>query len=200
MVHSPVRPGAGRGPRQPGSCPGARLRRRPLQDHGVRAVRRAGRPRRRACSPSATASPRSRSCTGPRPGKVVLITVLGGIGTLWGGPVGRRARGAAGGPAGVLRLRGGRHRHRRDLRRSWCCSSATASGGRRATRSTPSCASAARLAPPEAESGPWQRCSVASVLNGVVAQLGPAQLVGHAVTEAGQLEQAVAQDAGELVR
>jgi hypothetical protein len=49
-------------------------------------------------------------------GKVVLITVLGGIGTLWGGPVGAAIGRLARGLARLERLRGNWHHPRRALR------------------------------------------------------------------------------------
>ena len=49
-------------------------------------------------------------------GKVVLITVLGGIGTLWGAVVGAALVVHPRGPARVVGLQRHRHRHRRDLR------------------------------------------------------------------------------------
>ena len=62
----------------------------------------AGRARPAGCSRSATGSPRCRSVHWTTSGKAVMMVVLGGIGTLWGGV---RRRGA-GGPAGGLAVHG----------------------------------------------------------------------------------------------
>ena len=87
VVHSPVRPGAGGDPGQPGPGAGARLQRGPVQDARLRHLRRARRAgRRRVRHLHGFASLQELHWT--TSGKVVLITVLGGIGTLWGGPVG----------------------------------------------------------------------------------------------------------------
>ena len=50
-------------------------------------------------------------------GKVVLITVLGGIGTLWGGPVGAALVVLLEDRLASSGFNGDRHHHRRDLRR-----------------------------------------------------------------------------------
>ena len=88
IVHSPFGRVLVGDPRQPGPGPGARLPRRPLQDH-----------RRSSSRPASPAWPAAlfaishgfaslQELHWTTSGKVVLITVLGGIGTLWGGLVG----------------------------------------------------------------------------------------------------------------
>ena len=59
-----------------------------LQGHRVRAVRRGSPVWPAGCSRSATGSRRCQELHWTTSGKVVLVTVLGGIGTLWGGIAG----------------------------------------------------------------------------------------------------------------
>ena len=54
-------------------------------------------------------------------GKVVLITVLGGIGTLWGGPVGAALVVTLEDQLASVGLQRDRHRHRRRSSWSSCC-------------------------------------------------------------------------------
>ena len=82
-----VRPGPHRDPRQPGPGPGARVQRREVQDRRLRHLRRpAGLAGGVFSISHGFASLQEVAWT--TSGKVVLITVLGGIGTLWGGLVG----------------------------------------------------------------------------------------------------------------
>ena len=83
-----VRPGAEGDPRERAARDLARLRHRPLQAAGLRAVGRARRPRRRHQGASCSSSPRSPTCTGRMSGEVVLMTLLGGLGTIFGPVVG----------------------------------------------------------------------------------------------------------------
>ena len=83
-----VRPGAGGDPGQPGPGAGARLPGGAVQAAGLRAVRRRWPGSPAGCSRSATGSPRCRRCYWTTSGKVVIMVVLGGIGTLWGAVIG----------------------------------------------------------------------------------------------------------------
>ena len=95
IVHSPVRPGARRHPRQPGPRPRAGLRRRALQVLAfVISAGLAGLAGGVFAIDHGFASLQELNWT--TSGKVVLITVLGGIGTLWGGLVGAGASSARG--------------------------------------------------------------------------------------------------------
>ena len=90
---------------------------------------------RRAVRDRRTASPRCRTLHWTTSGKVVIMVVLGGIGTLWGGVLGAARWSSTGGLAGHRRLRRHRPGHRRASSWSWCCCSGAASSARSGTSS-----------------------------------------------------------------
>ena len=83
-----VRPGAGRHPRQPGPGPGAGLPGAPVQADWRSCCRRSSPASAAACSRSAHRFVSLDVLHWTTSGKAVIIVVLGGIGTLWGGLVG----------------------------------------------------------------------------------------------------------------
>ena len=90
LSHHPfaVRRGAESDPRERAARDLARLQDRPLQARRLRAVGDARRPRRRAPRRSCSRSPRSPTSHWPMSGEVVLMTLVGGLGTVFGPVVG----------------------------------------------------------------------------------------------------------------
>ena len=139
IIHSPVRPGAQGDPRERAARHLARLPHGALQARGVRAVGGARRawpapPRR-----SSSSSPRSPTCTGRMSGEVVLMTLLGGMGTVFGPVVGAFVIVVDGELPGRARRLG---HDRAGRRSSWSACSPSAAASSASSR--PGCASAAR--------------------------------------------------------
>ncbi len=93
LLHPPGRPLAvragtqgGAGERAPGGVAGLQVG--PLQAHRLRALGGDLRARRRRPSPSSSSWPRSPTCTGRTSGEVILMVLLGGLGTVFGPIVG----------------------------------------------------------------------------------------------------------------